>query len=153
MNQRFRGAHWRCSKLITQQILSKGKVLYPNPSLTNSEISQQLMDQSPQDTGGSSSKVALMVVGTVIGHELVPPPPPPRTTTPTPMNDDDDDNTSRPWWQTVIRTGQAIAWQVWNWSWIILRKAMAAASQNLLAYTRQQPPSEAAGAGRPEEVD
>jgi hypothetical protein len=137
--------------LLPQQILSKGKVLYPNPLFTNSEISQQLMDQSPQDTGGASgsnssssnSKVALMVVGTVIGHELAPPPPT--------SKDGNDNGNSRPWWQMVIRTGQAIVWQVWNWSWIILHRALAATSQTLLAYTRQQPP--AGRAGRPEEVE
>jgi hypothetical protein len=116
------------------------------------------MDQSPQDTGGtgasggssSSSKVALMVVGTVIGHELAPPPPPQTTT------EEDNKNSNRPWWQTVLRTGQAIVWQVWNWSWIILHRAMAATSQTLLGYTRSQPPPPAAGTGagrRPEEVD
>jgi hypothetical protein len=170
------------------------------------------MDQSPQDTGGSSSsKVALMVVGTIIGHELPPPPstskngngndtssrpwwqivlgtgqaivvpivsqvwnwswiilhramaltsqtllgrqpPPPAPTTTSDGNN--INNTSRPWWQIALGTGQAIVWQVWNWSWIIFQRAMAATSQTLLGHTRQQPPSGgAAGGRRPEEVD
>jgi hypothetical protein len=98
--------------------------------LTSTEISQQLIDQSPQDTSNSSSsnnsnKVALLVMGTIIGHELAP--------SPEPAHDDVS------WWQMGLQAGQAIGWQVWNWAWVTIYRAVVATRQTLLGWQAAGP--------------
>ena len=89
-------------------------MLYPNPALSKQELSQQLLEHSPQD---SSHKVALMVVGTVIGNELAGIAGP---------------NTDKPcWWQVVFSVGKTVVWHAWDWAWHILRQTMATTRQLL----------------------